>query len=147
MRKDGLDGKGVSERKAQGLPCVLGTTKARSSIRVGEGGRESWEAPWARYLDEAQGAAGGMKGSWLAELASWEEIGLESVNKPQRAPTESPSSVGHRVGTPHIHVEASVGGKTVPPGGNPVFQSPPPLSLPRDPVQTSTDLRNLVPKQ
>lgn len=26
-----------------------------------------------------------MKGSWLAELASWEEIGLENVNKPQRA--------------------------------------------------------------
>lgn len=107
MRKDRLNGKGVSERKAQGLPCVLGTTKAQSSFRAGEGGREGkLGSSWARYLDEAQGAAGGMKGSWLAELASWEEIGLESVNKPQRAPTESPSSVGHRVGTPHIHVTA-----------------------------------------
>lgn len=44
-------------------------------------------------------------------------------------------------------LETSVGGKTVPPGGNPVFQSPPPLSLPREPVQTSTDLRNLSSPQ
>lgn len=39
MRKDGLNGKGVSERKAQGLPCVLGTTKAQPSFRAGEGGK------------------------------------------------------------------------------------------------------------
>lgn len=31
--------------------------------------------------------------------------------------------------------------------GNPVFQSPPLCSLPRDPVQTSTDLRYLVQSQ
>lgn len=56
-------------------------------------------------------------------------------------------SVGCRVGTgtpptPPSRLETSGGGKTAP-SGNPVFQSPPLLSLPRDPVQTSTGLRNL----
>lgn len=168
----------MSERKAWYLPCVLSLTKARPSSRAGERGRESWESPWARYLDEAQGAAGGVKGSCLAELALWEEIeGLERVSKPwppQRAQSSPDwtvtvltpypdthgdhyllwliSSMAHRVGTRTYHIsmsqlETSVGGKTVPPGGNPVFQSPPLLSLPRDPVQTSTDLRNLYSPQ
>lgn len=134
MRRDGLSGKGVSERKARGL------TKAQPSSRARERGRESWESPWARYLDEAPGAAGGVKGSCLAELALRKEIeGLESVSKPwppQRAQsspdwTVTPypdkhgdhyllwliSSVAHRVGTRTYHIpmsqlETSVGGKT-----------------------------------
>lgn len=59
------------------------------------------------------------------------------------APKQRPQSGTRDI--PHGSVsrlETSVGGKTAP-GGNPVFQSPPLLSLPRDPVQTSTDLRNL----
>lgn len=83
MRKGELSGKGASEREAWGLPCVLGLTKAQPSSRAGERGRESWESPWARYLDEAPGAAGRVKGSCLAELALRKEIeGLESVSKP-----------------------------------------------------------------